>query len=734
MAEDSDSSADKRMASLSAESTFSASDLVDPEQEKQPNDPVSNNEGHALMDTISSRISSTRRAIGHMITSAVEQIHSIDQQPADQMHFGEMQSNVGQIRLQPDPATALSTGAMGKVPTTLNNLELGTNAQDQHRRPGLMSQYLRLMVLDRKQNRKSQRDQQSALSNETTLPSEQQDDGRLWLDISKPSSPRRSTANPRRRRSKLRMGLKSLHSSQRSSVAVTPVANSLANTPGMPFRHLSEALPWAASQRHLASACATPTAHTRRQSISSITGDVSTIPRMTTDSSTVEESIARLHQFDTSKRAAKSGQNIEQQNILHAIEVLLKHQRFLVLIAKALMMYGSPLHHLENNLIRTAQLLDLEITASALPGLILLSFEDSLTHTSETKIIRCTNGWDMHRLDQTNQLLRRVVRSSTDVDQAIVELEQIITAPPIYAWYWQVLNWGIISWSLCLVCFGGSWRDSGLALVLGLMGGVLSLAAGKFSGYTNLFEVSVSILTGLLGAALSRWGCFAAISLSATAVLLPGLVMTTGVIELSSRHMVAGTVRVFYALLLAFIIAYGLLIGVEIYNKIAGNPLLDGTLLDLTQCQSLTRWSWFGTFPIGIINIAVLVNIHWRHWISVTVVAGICYGVFWLFKFHLELDDLAPVVASFVLGMVANIWSKFTGQTAYMILLPGEMFLVPGSVGVRGFSSLLSKEGGQGLSLALQMITTCLSIMIGLFASSFMVYPRGKQHSALVTV
>ncbi|KAJ2170335.1 pheromone-regulated protein prm10, partial [Coemansia sp. RSA 551] len=362
----------------------------------------------------------------------------------------------------------------------------------------------------------------------------------------------------------------------------------------MPFRHLSEALPWAASQRHLASGCVTPTAHTRRQSISSITGDVSTIPRLTADNSSAEESIARLHQFDTSKRA-KSGKSIEQQNILHAIDVLLRHQRFLVLIAKALMMYGSPLHHLENNLIRTAQLLDLEITASALPGLILLSFEDSLTHTSETKIIRCTNGWDMHRLDQTNQLLRRVVRSNVDVDQAIVELEQIITAPPIYAWYWQVLNWGILSWSLCLVCFGGSWHDSGLALVLGLMGGVLSLAAGKFSGYTNLFEVSVSILTGLFGAALSQWGCFAAISLSATAVLLPGLVMTTGVIELSSRHMVSGTVRVFYALLLAFIIAYGLLIGVQIYNKIAGNLLLDGALLDLTQCHPLTRWSWFGT-------------------------------------------------------------------------------------------------------------------------------------------
>ncbi|KAJ1848647.1 pheromone-regulated protein prm10, partial [Coemansia sp. RSA 2703] len=297
-----------------------------------------------------------------------------------------------------------------------------------------------------------------------------------------------------------------------------------------------------------------------------------------------------------------------------------------------------------------------------------------------------------------------------------------------------VLNWGVISWALCLVCFGGSWRDSGISLGLGLVAGCMNLAAGKLPGYTNFFEVSVSILAGILSAALAQWGCIGATALSATVVLLPGLVMTTGVIELASRHMVAGTVRIFYALLLAFIIAFGLLIGVEIYNKIAGNPVLNNAMLDLSQCVALTRWSWFGTFPVGIISISILVNIHWRHWPSVTCIAGISYGIFWLFKFHLGLDDLAPVVASFALGLVANMWSRLTGQTAYMILLPGEMFLVPGSVGVRGFSSLLSKEGGQGAQLALQMITTCLSIMMGLFASSFLIYPRGKRHSALLTV
>ncbi|KAJ2383568.1 pheromone-regulated protein prm10, partial [Coemansia sp. RSA 2603] len=480
-----------------------------------------------------------------------------------------------------------------------------------------------------------------------------------------------------------------------------------------PFKHLSEALPFASAHRQLASACTTPGAHTRRPSVSSLLNDVSTLPAFSVDA---------------------TGPMLHRRSIVRAIDALLLHQRFLVLLAKALMTYGSPLHHLEDNLARMARLLDLEMTASAIPGLVLLSFEDSATHTSETKLVRCSNGWDMHRLDQVNRLVRRVVHGLVDVREAVGELECVMTARPIYPWFVQVLNWGVISWALCLVCFGGSWRDSGISLGLGLVAGCMNLAAGKLPGYTNFFEVSVSILAGILSAALAQWGCIGATALSATVVLLPGLVMTTGVIELASRHMVAGTVRIFYALLLAFIIAFGLLIGVEIYNKIAGNPVLNNAMLDLSQCVALTRWSWFGTFPVGIISISILVNIHWRHWPSVTCIAGISYGIFWLFKFHLGLDDLAPVVASFVLGLVANMWSRLTGQTAYMILLPGEMFLVPGSVGVRGFSSLLSKEGGQGAQLALQMITTCLSIMMGLFASSFLIYPRGKRHSALLTV
>ncbi|KAJ2549195.1 pheromone-regulated protein prm10 [Coemansia sp. RSA 1933] len=728
--------------------------------------------------TGSSNAQNPKSIISSVIDSAVRHFQDIEKEPTAQTQGnGMLMTGAGLIRLQPDRNTVLNTGAHGADTSVLNDsLEAASGEKSLPQRAGLLSNYLRLMHLDRAAYHRNGSKGSSRIVAETSTSND------VWIDDDKAlpesrsgrGSDRHSGLRRRKGKSRYNVGrpwrpmsraqdkdkeksaydgttatdraqlptrgsgfFASVKNMKTRASSASATATPLSNKSDMPFRHLSEALPWASSQRQFASAsaCGTPLIQTRRPSVGSITGDITTIPNMSIDNKDMSSTAAGLHLSKSATQANYPlGMSIERENIMQAIDMLLLHQRFVVFVAKALMMYGSPLHHLEDNLTRVAHILDLEMTASAIPGLVLLSFDDSVTHTSETKIIRCNNGWDMHRLDQTTRLLRRVVHGKVEVKTAVTELEGIMVAPPIYAWYWQVLNFGVLAWSLCLVCFGGSLTDSGISFALGLVAGLMNLAAGKLTGYTNFFEASVSVVSGFLSAALSKWGCFGATSLSATAVLLPGLVMTTGVIELSSRHMLSGTVRMFYALILAFIIAYGLLIGVEIYNKIAGNLVLEGAYLDLSECKSLSKWSWFGTFPVGIISISALVNIHWRYWIGVVLLAGISFSVFWLFKYHLGLDDLAPVVASFVLGLVANTWSKFTGQTAYMILLPGEIYMVPGSVGVRGFSSLLSKEGGQGAQLALQMITTCLSIMMGLFASTFIVYPRGKQRSALVTV
>ncbi|KAJ2235254.1 pheromone-regulated protein prm10 [Coemansia sp. RSA 485] len=423
-----------------------------------------------------------------------------------------------------------------------------------------------------------------------------------------------------------------------------------------------------------------------------------------------------------------------RQQLLDGIKQLLLHQRFICLLAQAMMQYGAPLHHLEDNLSRMSRHLCIAATFTTMPGLVLISIEDTSTFTSETKIIRCPNGLDMYRLELTDRIFRKVSKGKMTVHQGTVQLTDIMNMPPLFAWYWQLAVWGISSWSVCLLAFSGSWIDSLAALVLGMIAGCLNLLASRLKGFTNLFEATVSVVCGFLATVFAKWICFGAVTLSATVVLLPGLLLTTGVIELASRNMHAGTIRVVYALMIAFVIAFGINLGNNVYAEIFGR-LGRQPDMNIGSCSPVSQWWWWLAFPVAISTICLLINVHPRQWHACIIVAGLMFVVFWGLVIRLNLQIIGPVVSAFVLGVAANIWSKIFKHNAYATLLPGMMILVPGSVGVRGIMSMFNNtDDGASLQLAMQMIQTSLSIMVGLFASSFAVYPRGKKQSALLTV
>ncbi|KAJ2466044.1 pheromone-regulated protein prm10, partial [Coemansia sp. RSA 2322] len=426
--------------------------------------------------------------------------------------------------------------------------------------------------------------------------------------------------------------------------------------------------------------------------------------------------------------------NDKRSNLLEGIRKLLEHQRFLFLMAKAMMQFGAPLHHLEDNLSRMARHLSITATFTTLPGLVMISIEDEATLTSETRLIRGTTGYDMHRLELTDRIFRKVGKHEISVEKATRELNDIVSAPPLFAWYWQLLNWGVISWSVCILAFNGSWQDSLAAFLLGVMIGFLEMVASRVKSFTNLFEVSISILCGFIVTALERWLCFGAVTLSAAFIVLPGLQLTTGVIELASRNMHAGTVRCAYALIVAAIIAFGLNLGSIIFDEMFAKP---GSSPDMSMatCSPVSQLWWLLALPVAVASLCMAVNIHIRHWHACIVVAGIMYSVFWVLVMHLGLKLVGPVVSAFVLGLAANTWSRLFKHNAYSVMLPGVLILVPGSVGVRGIMGMFnSTANDSSTQLIALMIQTALSIMTGLFASSLVVYPRGKKQSAHITV
>ncbi|KAJ1678094.1 pheromone-regulated protein prm10, partial [Spiromyces aspiralis] len=424
-----------------------------------------------------------------------------------------------------------------------------------------------------------------------------------------------------------------------------------------PFQHLSNALPWASSARQMNSSLYLA------QHLSPTADSNSNDRAMPATRLPGYESVPLGGSRPSTPSSSPFPPTKEQDQIQKAIDTLLLHQRMLVLLVKSIMIYGAPIH-LNQNMERMAEFLDLEASLFILPGMAVISFDDSITHTSETKVLQCHHEWDMYRLEQTDKIWKHVVCHKMSVQEAVGELERLMNNGGYYPWYvlWPV--WGILSWAVSLLAFRGGWTDGVCACGLGLLVGTMHLVASRFPAYANFFEVSAAMVSGFGASLFQRWVCYSSVALSSMAVLFPGLLMTTGVIELCSRQLISGTVRMFYALVLSFVIAFGLHIGNSIYTELFRHGQTVPASAQIESCTGLPPYFLFATVPVATTCIGMLIQVHWRHFVSINVVSGATFAIYWVFQNKLGLTSLAVTIASFSLGLMANTWSRFSGQTA----------------------------------------------------------------------
>jgi uncharacterized membrane protein YjjP (DUF1212 family) len=102
------------------------------------------------------------------------------------------------------------------------------------------------------------------------------------------------------------------------------------------------------------------------------------------------------------------------------------------------MMFGSPSHRLEAQLQATAHVLEINCQAVYLPGTCLISFGDQATHTSETKFLKQSTGLDLGKLLATHHLYWDVVHDKISVDEASIQIDQLMISKPLYG-FWQTL-------------------------------------------------------------------------------------------------------------------------------------------------------------------------------------------------------------------------------------------------------------------------------------------------------
>ncbi|KAI1317284.1 hypothetical protein EDD11_008772 [Mortierella claussenii] len=422
----------------------------------------------------------------------------------------------------------------------------------------------------------------------------------------------------------------------------------------------------------------------------------------------------------------------EKMRITFAVADILQRQDYVLRLARAMIRYGAPSHRLEDAIDHTARTLELNLQCVYMPNVMIVAFTDYETHTSETHLLKASAGLDMYKFAQVHQVLKMVTHSSMPVEEAIMKLDAINTEKDLWPRWVNILSYALASFCTAPMFFKGNWVDAGVSFLIGGLVGLMNWLSEKVPSYSHICEITMSVLVAFVAEALHNQVCRSAVKMAGIVILLPGYTITCAILELSSRQMISGSVRLFYAIIFSLLLGYGLTIGASLWNLIDPSSVPAAVT---GSCPETLDAKWNILFvPIFALSLNVWLKAHPRQWVLATILSVLGYMVSYsTVTWAGARTEVSSALASFSIGFVGNVYQRVTHQLTFQAVVCAVFFLVPGSMGLKGAMAWFTDDMAGGVNFALQMVITAIAISVGLFASALVVYPMGKARSAQMT-
>ncbi|KAG8834067.1 hypothetical protein FRC17_009630 [Serendipita sp. 399] len=495
--------------------------------------------------------------------------------------------------------------------------------------------------------------------------------------------------------------------------------------------------------------------------------------------------------WDSQMRKADS----RSSRIMYHVATKGQRQKFILRLAKALMTYGAPSHRIESQLDATALVLEVNAQFVHLPSVIIASFGDQDHHTSDTHFVKANGRLALGKLHKVHQVYRQVVHDQISAEEGTVILNRLLKEKPLYGSKTRMAIAFTCCALICPLAFGGSFLDM---FVAGGCGGLLSFlqihAASKSAMYANVFELSVAILISFIARGLSaipgRYFCYEAISSAGVVLILPGYLILCSALELASKNIVNGSVRMIYAIIYSLFLGFGLTIGSDLYyildprakrerlheamratptttlhgRFISENstafPSFEGSFTfansterydsggSTVQCFRDPAWPWYQQdFPFWTLFLLVpafsLFSSSWnlqplksKQLPVMIIISCAAYAANTAANRYIyNRSDVVSAIGAFVVGILGNAYSRIFRGTAFQSMVIGVLFLVPSGIAAAGGLSenYRGQDGDQyttGLAIGLRMVQVAIGITVGLFGSGLIVYSFGSRKQA----
>ncbi|KAJ3218290.1 hypothetical protein HK099_005119 [Clydaea vesicula] len=442
---------------------------------------------------------------------------------------------------------------------------------------------------------------------------------------------------------------------------------------------------------------------------------------------------------------------------------LMEKKNFMIQVTKALSKNGCPAHKIEFHLREIGSTLKLKSDYFILPAVIFINFGDENISSTSTHLVKISFGFNLSRLSAINNLCKKVGEGLISVKDSFVILKKIENSKYFFnkdglrflqtdeeakknvthsTWTKflvlssnffgsrtsALITYPLTSMTLCIMGFGGSWFEGFLSLFTGLVVAILTLLSIYVPQLGNIMEFASSFLIALLTRICQYYlipegYCInnLTVELAGLVILLPGLPLTFAITDISSKGMISGTVKLFHSLMTALLLGFGMQMGNSILF-LAVNQFGDSCV-----ATPPSQYWYFLLFPVLSFCVSCILQAPLKAFPSMMISSAAGFGI------TVKLGTLLPstvasanvqlptILASFVVGIISNLYAKYSNDLAFSPLIAGIFFLVPGGVGVRSMLGFFSGDSLQATGFVFQMLVIGLAISVGLFASSIII-------------
>ena len=366
----------------------------------------------------------------------------------------------------------------------------------------------------------------------------------------------------------------------------------------------------------------------------------------------------------------------------------LARQSYLRKLCKALMMYGAPTHRLEEYLNMSARVLEIEAQFLYMPGCMICAFDDTSIHTSEVKLVRTAQGVDLGKLRDVHEIYKDVVHDRIGVDEATPRLEAIMGRKNKFGRWPRVPVYGLASATVAPFAFNARPIDLPFCFVLGCIIGWLQLIVAPGNELiSNVFEIGAAVITSFLARALGSIRgsdgkeifCFSAMAQSSIALILPGFMVLCASLELQSKHIVAGSVRMVYAIIYSLFLGFGITIGTVLYG------MMDKNATSNTTCTDPMSSHFYYLFVLAFSLCLMIVNqAKYKQMPSMAIIALIGYVVnFHSSQYFKANAQVSNTLGALAIGIAANVHARFGRHVENWCLDTWEDKLRPKVMGLK---------------------------------------------------